>query len=651
MHICNLRNTFIILLLILSVFTVHAQDTIVPLQYNPLLDTYIHNQENTSGAPKKRSKHDGEPHTQYLPFFDDFSTTTWIFPNDTLWLDKKVYISNTAGKNPPSIGVAVFDGLNASGKAYDPGNQSTGSTSTDTLTSTYIDLSNFSPLDTTIYLSFAYQPSGLGDAPEVGDSLILQFHPDSLMINGQWDDSAWVRIWAVAGSSLQPFQQVMIPIRKLSTLNYFHNKFQFRFIARGHRSGNLDNWLLDYVYINRGRTKTRIGENDVDVLVQDVASYKTSGSILNKYYAVTLKQFLAGTTTLVNEIPIYATNNSNVVKNTTYGYNIVNAETGQTVETFFNTQGDNVNSFEHRPFNLPNKLTASKLTDPKTTLLINTVVESVPDRFRQNDTATHKQVFGDYLAYDDGTAEGGYGLVGANIGKVAMRFTINAPDTLHGIAVHFNQADAFVGGRFINLAVWQNLTPLGQPEKDEPAAKITFVKPTYENINGYTYFEFKTPVPVKDQFYIGWVQNQDFVLNVGFDKNYEELQGPKTDNLMISTTGKWEKSTVNGIPMMRPYIGSNPVFVGGNEVIKPLQQVLNVNIYPNPNKGNFIVSLHENGDYEITVYDIAGKPVSQTVYSRQSTNLTLENIKAGIYLVKVVEKNSGRQLVKRISVL
>ncbi len=650
MYICKLRYISATIVFIISCLAATAQEYVVPLKYNSLLDTYIQAPKNTSGKPVRLSRH-GEPHTQYLPFFDDFSNG-FLHPNDTLWLDRNVYISNTMGIDPPSVGVAVFDGINEFGRAYNPGDQGTGSAGTDTLTSTYIDLSDFSPLDTTIYLSFAYQPAGLGDAGEPTDSLILQFHPDSLLINGVWDDSAWVNVWSVPGSAFKPFQHVMIPIRKLTSPNYFHKKFQFRFVARGHRSGNLDNWLLDYVYVNRGRTRTNVGNNVIDPQIQDVANYKTSGSILNGYYAMTMKQFLAGgTNSLIGEIPIHATNNSNVVKNTTYGYNIVNAETGQELATFFDSEGDNVNPFEHRSFALMNILSPNNIPGPKSTLLINTVVESVPDRFRSNDTATHKQVFGDYLAYDDGTAEAGYGVNNANTGKVAIRFSLNTPDTLHGIAINFNQSNTYVGGRFVNLAVWHKLTPPGQIEKDEPAARITFVRPVYERVNGYSYFEFEEPVPVKDEFYIGWVQNQNFNLNVGLDRNYNELPGTKADNLFISYAGKWEVSKVDGIPMLRPYIGSNPVFVGTEKHPKTQFNILDANIYPNPNNGDFNIHLPEKGNYEITVFDIAGKPVLQTLQTRISTSLSLPQVKAGLYLVKITEKNSGRQVVKRISVL
>jgi hypothetical protein len=474
------------------------------------------------------------------------------------------------------------------------------------------------------------------------------------MIKGNWDDSAWVHIWAVPGASLRPFRQVMIPIRKLSSPNYFHKKFQFRFVTLGHRSGNLDNWHVDYIYVNRGRQKTVIGNNDVDNAVQDVAAYKPSGSILNKYYAMTMKQFLAGgSAALASNIPIYARNNSNSTsqKNVTFGYIIVDKETGNILKSNIDSAGENVNALQHKDLILPNKLNPSDITGTKPTLLVNTIVQNTPDQFRQNDTATHAQRFDDYLAYDDGTAEGGYGFIGANIGKVAVRFTLNTPDTLYGIAVHFNQGDEYVGGKYVNLGVWNSLTPVGQPEKDEPVERITYVKPTYDRINGFTYYEFEKPVAVTNEFYIGWLQNQSFYLNVGFDRNYDELQGTKSDNLFLSTTGKWQKSERPGIPMIRPYIGSKPVFVSTQEANKPQNAILDVNIYPNPNNGNFTIDLSKTGNYQISVYDIAGKPVMQTLHTQENTTLSLSGIKAGMYLVKIVETNSGQSIVKRISVL
>ena len=41
-----------------------------------------------------------------------------------------------------------------------------------------------------------------------------------------------------------------------------------------------------------------------------------------------------------------------------------------------------------------------------------------------------------YIAYDDGTAEAGYGLVNAKSGKVAVQFQLNTKDTLSAIAFH-----------------------------------------------------------------------------------------------------------------------------------------------------------------------------------------------------------------------
>ncbi|RYD76367.1 MAG: hypothetical protein EOP53_14815 [Sphingobacteriales bacterium] len=478
-----------ILLFTIGFTSVQAQEFVMPLQRNALLDPYMPAQKNTFGS--QREKH-GVPHTQQLPFFDDFSRSG-LYPNDTLWLNNYVYINKTFGINPPSTGVATFEGLDANGKAYTAGDQSTSSATTDTLTSTYIDLSPYADADS-LYLSFYYQPQGFGTAEQrLTDSFILQFHPDSLLRKNKWDDSAWVTVWATPGiPGGQDFRQVMIPIRKLSSPNYFHNKFQFRFYAYGHRSGNLDQWHLDYVYVNRGRTKTKFENHDADITVEDVAISKPSGSILNKYYAMPVKQFLAGVANgnnpLASSVRVNISNNSISFpeKNVTFGYTVTNVETGQ--ENSFSNSGVNVKALSQQTFELSNKAEPSLVSGTKTTLLVKTFAKNIPDNFGQNDTATHKQVFADYLAYDDGTAEGGYGLRGTNIGKVAVKFTLNTPDTLYGIAVHFNQANQYVGARSVNFGVWHKLTAVGAPEKDEFVEKISYVRPEYDGINGFTYF-------------------------------------------------------------------------------------------------------------------------------------------------------------------
>src|SRR5690606_24103151 len=105
-----------------------------------------------------------------LPFLDDFSQN-YHFPDENLWQDINVYINSNYPKTPPSYGVATFDGLDSTGFPYDFSSQIAHGIA-DSLTSHPIDLT---VINDSVYLSFQYQAGGNGNAPEVEDSLRLDF--------------------------------------------------------------------------------------------------------------------------------------------------------------------------------------------------------------------------------------------------------------------------------------------------------------------------------------------------------------------------------------------------------------------------------------------------------------------------------------------
>ena len=89
---------------ILSIFcvmqSVNAQERLTTLSSNPLLKI-----ETPSYSLKKQVIN--------LPFADDFNQTSY-FPENSRWTDNDVFVNNTYPINPPTIGVATFDGLNSS---------------------------------------------------------------------------------------------------------------------------------------------------------------------------------------------------------------------------------------------------------------------------------------------------------------------------------------------------------------------------------------------------------------------------------------------------------------------------------------------------------------------------------------------------------
>ena len=191
-----------LLFLVLS-FGVKSQEVISPLISNSKL------QKNTRSISENKS-------SLSIPFIDDFSNNAFN-PDSNLWQDNSVFINRNYGINPITIGVATFDGLNSNGRAYNMTFTGTDSENADTLTSKKIDLST---IDTAFFMFF-YQPQGLGNDPQITDSLILEFS----VATGS-GNLIWNTIWKKEGSTLNDFQkQVFVFADPI----YLSSDFQFRF--------------------------------------------------------------------------------------------------------------------------------------------------------------------------------------------------------------------------------------------------------------------------------------------------------------------------------------------------------------------------------------------------------------------------------------
>ena len=147
-----------------------------------------------------------------LPFIDDFSYP-FTQPDNNLWNSSSVFINRSYPINPPTIGVATFDGLNSNGRANNMTFTGTDSENADTLTSQQIDLSNID----TAYFMFYYQAQGNGNDPQTTDSLILEFSAGTDSLGNE----IWNTIWKKEGSAFHEFKKfvyVLAIIHKPSTL-------------------------------------------------------------------------------------------------------------------------------------------------------------------------------------------------------------------------------------------------------------------------------------------------------------------------------------------------------------------------------------------------------------------------------------------------
>src|SRR5690606_33729509 len=145
----------------------------------------------------------------------------------------------------------------------------------DRLTSVPINLA-FSAADS-VYLSFFYQARGLsGDAfPQPQDSLVLEFYAPQ--------EDTWYRVWRTpypTASAVQPFKQVMVPIREF---RYLRNGFRMRFLNYATLSGSSDHWHLDYVRLAAQRTHS-------DTVIVDTGYLYPQSSILQTYPSVPFRK-------------------------------------------------------------------------------------------------------------------------------------------------------------------------------------------------------------------------------------------------------------------------------------------------------------------------------------------------------------------------
>lgn len=83
---------------------------------------------------------------------------------------------------------------------------------------------------------------------------------------------------------------------------------------------------------------------------------------------------------------------------------------------------------------------------------------------KDNNRYTLNHQFQPWYSYDDGSAEGGFGLDYAYLGNIkgqfAMEFNTLSNDTLRGLSMYFTQTKEDVGFRSFRLRIWKSSLPL-----------------------------------------------------------------------------------------------------------------------------------------------------------------------------------------------
>lgn len=565
-----------------------------------------------------------------LPFFEDFSNSNFSLSTIHFHLEGGATVSDGVRLLPPTVGVVTLDALDASGNLYPFA--STSLFPADTLTSLPIRLDEFSHDDSLVF-SFYFLPGGgegnlwerVGDTPDPQDSLLLEFFSSV--------DSVWTVVWSCGGMDVDSlvvttghrWQYVTIPITERV---YFDSLFQFRFrnfcslteTTKPGLAGNCDFWHIDYILLDSDRTT-----NSTPVF-HDVAFVDPAPSALAAYRAMPARQYR--TTDMADAFDMTITNLFNSTLATQYAYAVVDA----TGDTLYRYNG----GYENAPAFLPdeNYQTAPSHATPPigysfpvsshsaTYTIVHAVREGAAgDDFRTNDTVRFQQVFDNYYAYDDGSAENGYGLTStASHLYLAYRFDLNTSDTLTALDLYFNRTRDGVNETVpFRITVWKS-------ENGHPGAVLyrdnSNRRPLMDGLNRYQRYVLENPVVVNGSIFVGFEQTNNYFINLGFDRSYNT-----SDRIYYLTSTEWQQSILSGSLMMRPYFGvAATVGIAGIDNSK-----LKIEIYPNPTSGVVHVEGLPEGS-RIEVYDASGRLV-HVDFSFQFETFSL---KSGFYLLRCI---------------
>lgn len=584
----------VFLLLVTGVIGSYAQVVLQPLHFDP-------NRSNTSNSVStgRIASHD----TLELPFFDDFSSYTGN-PDSRRWSTSGgTLVNRRFAIDPPSVGVVTFDGLQSTGDAYGFGfNQSR---PCDSLLSKPLFMGSWSPLDS-VYLIFFWQSEGLGEAPNANDN-------DSLYVQLLNGNGQWTTVWSTMGRPLQPFRYAAIPITDVS---YFYDGFRFLFSAVGNPSGAFDTWNVDYVLLGPSRTLSDSTFNDLTVSA-------LKGRLLKRYSSMPAEHFAANPLQELNDSITVLVNN---LDNTNLNYTLRSLIKAKDACSFTDTlkvdNGNLVRETNGNAFPIAINKQAVQAGDSCCTSLqffldsiavVNTII--------QNDTLTETTCFADYLAYDDGTAEYGMGIVNAQNGRFAVRFDLPRSDTLTDIDMHFVRLGRNNQGAPFDLMVWRNLS--------NDTADILFrrsVSIQYsDTLNTFTRYSLGRALPVPATFYVGWLQFSTEFLNLGADRNNRF-----NDRNFGNTNGVWRvfEERRDVAPMLRP-VFRDPATIGFRD--EGIPEVL-VDLYPNPAATEVYLSANALR-YHIT--DFTGRTLLKETFVTEQEAISLRHLQPGIYLMHI----------------
>jgi hypothetical protein len=575
-----------------------------------------------SRVPFKSSVQMGYRTLLEIPFFDDFSSGRGIIhsPQSNRWINSGVYTSHQMPITPLTLGVAVFDGLNAQGMPYDFTDEFAQGPA-DTLTSMPLNLASLDSADN-VYLFFYLQAAGHGNMPDDVDSMYIDFYSP---ITGEWS-----QVKSISSDNTTNWNRHDIHIKQAQ---YLQSGFSFRFRNDATLSGAYDQWNLDYVNVQEGYDTANYQFNEVAM------QFTPSNLLVNGYTAMPWRHFVVSPEIyLADSLKAYE-QNLGPTENIVTGYSI--AVDGN--KQVFNTQ--NLNTFN----NDFRQITATMLWDNSAILGASALDSLVSvdvctfinqaDPHLENDTACYTMELANFYAYDDGGAERSWTVQGAGA-SVAMKFYNHEADTLVGIAVNWIPYGLNHEDQNFFLRVWND--DGGQPG-DVISENFNYQSPAYDT-DGYTQFHFHAldaPLALPaGTYYVGWVQSDPETYDVGNDKNTNN--NPAKLFYSLGSGQSWLQSETTGSVMIRPYMkaGEDEVWEGVEEGnIEPFV------LFPNPTSDH--IKLRNRGGQFVAwkMWSSTGMLLDQGFSRDEMIHWDVEQYPSGLYFISI-EGARGHQTLR-----
>jgi hypothetical protein len=575
-----------------------------------------------SRVPFKSSAQMGYRTLLEIPFFDDFSSGRGIIhsPQSNRWINSGVYTSHQMPITPLTLGVAVFDGLNAQGMPYDFTDEFAQGPA-DTLTSMPLNLASLDSADN-VYLFFYLQAAGHGNMPDDVDSMYIDFYSP---ITGEWS-----QVKSISSDNTNNWNRHDLHIKKAQ---YLQSGFSFRFRNDATLSGAYDQWNLDYVNVQEGFDTANYQFNEVAM------QFTPSNLLVNGYTAMPWRHFVVSPEIYLADSLKAFEQNLGPTENIVTGYSI--AVDGN--KQVFNTQ--NLNTFN----NDFRQITATMLWDNSAILgasaLDSLVLVDVctfinqADPHLENDTACYTMELANFYAYDDGGAERSWTVQGAGA-SVAMKFYNHEADTLVGIAVNWIPYGLNHEDQNFFLRVWND--DGGQPG-DVISENFNYQSPAYDT-DGYTQFHFHAldaslALPA-GTYYVGWVQSDPETYDVGNDKNTNN--NPAKLFYSLGSGQSWLQSETTGSVMIRPYMKA-----GEDEVWEGVEEGDNEPfvLFPNPASDN--IQLQNLGGQNVTwkMWSSTGMLLDQGFSRDEMIHWDVEQYPSGLYFISI-ESARGHQTLR-----